>query len=63
LEQHAVWLLGLIAQEHDLTLQDIQMLLLQEKALCVGLGSVWRFHDRHGINGLSGSVNSIKQII
>lgn len=49
LEQHAVWLLGLIAEKHDLALRDIQMLLLREKALCVGLGSVWRFYDRHGI--------------
>jgi putative ABC transport system permease protein len=49
LEQHAAWLLGLIAEEPDLTLQDIQRLLLREKALSVGLGSVWRFYDRHGI--------------
>ena len=49
LEQHAAWLLGLIAEEPDLTLQDIRMLLLREKALSVGLGSVWRFYDRHGI--------------
>jgi len=49
LEQHAAWLLGLIAEEPDLTLQDVQMLLLREKALSVGLGSVWRFYDRHGI--------------
>jgi hypothetical protein len=31
LEQHAAWLLGLIAEEPDLTLQDVQMLLLREK--------------------------------
>jgi putative ABC transport system permease protein len=49
LEPHAAWLLGLIAEEPDLTLQDIRMLLLREKALSVGLGSVWRFYDRHGI--------------
>jgi transposase len=42
-------LLGLIAEEPDLTLQDIQMLLLREKSLSVGRGSVWRFYDRHGI--------------
>ena len=40
IEQHAAWLLGLIAEEPDLTLQDIRMLLLREKALSVGLGSL-----------------------
>jgi putative ABC transport system permease protein len=49
LEQHAAWLLGLITEETDLTLQDIQRLLLQEKGLSVSIGSVWRFYDRHGI--------------
>jgi transposase len=49
LEQHAAWLLGLITEESDLTLQDIRILLLREKALSVSIGSVWRFYDRHGI--------------
>ena len=49
LEQHAVWLLALIADKPDLTLHDIRMLLSREKALSVSVGSVWRFYDRHGI--------------
>jgi transposase len=49
LEQHAAWLLALIADKPNLTLQDIRMLLSREKALSVSVGSVWRFYDRHGI--------------
>jgi len=49
LERDAAWLLRLIVEQPDLTLQDVQMLLLREKALSVGIGTVWRFYDRHGI--------------
>jgi putative ABC transport system permease protein len=49
LESHAAWLLELIAKNPDLTLHDVQMLLLREKAVSVGVGTVWRFYDRHGI--------------
>ena len=49
LDEHAVWLLGLVAAQPDLTLEEIRGLLLQRKGLSVGIGSVWRFYDRHGI--------------
>ena len=37
-------------QEPDLTLEEIQRRLLAERQHKAGLGSVWRFFDRHGIS-------------
>jgi transposase len=50
LDEHAAWLLGLIDAQPDVTLDEIRLRLLQEKALSVGIGSVWRFFDRHGVS-------------
>jgi len=50
LEEHGSWLLGLVQAQPDLTLEEIQRRLLREKGLRVGIGSVWRFFDRHGIS-------------
>jgi len=36
--------------EPDLTLEEIQRRLLDERQQKAGLGSVWRFFDRHGIS-------------
>ena len=44
------WLLGLVGQEPDLTLEEIQRRLLDERQQKAGIGSVWRFFDRHGIS-------------
>jgi transposase len=44
------WLLELVRQEPDLTLEEIQRRLLDERQQKAGLGSVWRFFDRHGIS-------------
>jgi transposase len=49
LDEHETWLLELIVPQPDLTLEEIRALLLQQKGLAVGIGSVWRFYDRHGI--------------
>lgn len=49
LEQHKQWLVELVAAEPDLTLEEIRARLLREKKLSAGIGSVWRFYDRHGI--------------
>jgi transposase len=49
LDEHEAWLLELIVVQPDLTLEEIRVLLIQRKALSVGIGSVWRFYDRHGI--------------
>lgn len=50
LKQHEEWLLALVRQEPDLTLEEIQARLLEERQRKAGLGSVWRFFDRHGIS-------------
>jgi transposase len=50
LKKHEEWLLGLVKQEPDLTLEEIQRRLLAERQHKAGLGSVWRFFDRHGIS-------------
>jgi transposase len=50
LEAHAQWLLDLVDREPDLTLEEIQRRLLEEQGQKAGMGSVWRFFDRHGIS-------------
>lgn len=50
LEAHRDWLLELVRQEPDLTLEEIQLRLLHEREQKSGIGSVWRFFDRHGIS-------------
>ena len=49
LEQHAAWMLARIAEDLNLTLRDVRLMLWREKALSVSVGSVWRFYDRRGI--------------
>jgi transposase len=49
LEQHEQWLLGLVAVEPDLTIDEIGTRLASAKKLTVGRTSVWRFYDRHHI--------------
>ena len=50
LKRHEEWLLDLVRREPDLTLAEIQCRLLDEREQKAGLGSVWRFFDRHGIS-------------
>jgi transposase len=50
LEAYAQWLLGLVDREPDLTLEEIQRRLLEQQGHKAGIGSVWRFFDRHGIS-------------
>lgn len=50
LKEHEEWLLELVRQEPDLTLEEIKRRLLDERQHKAGLGSVWRFFDRHGIS-------------
>jgi len=50
LKQHEEWLLELVRKEPDLTLEEIQLRLLEERQHAAGLGSVWRFFDRHDIS-------------
>jgi transposase len=50
LKRHEEWLLELVRRESDLTLEEIQGRLLDERQQKAGIGSVWRFFDRHGIS-------------
>ena len=50
LKQHEQWLLELVRREPDLTLEEIQRRLLDQRQQKAGIGSVWRFFDRHGIS-------------
>ena len=50
LKKHQELLLALVQQEPDLTLVEIQHRLLDERQQRAGIGSVWRFFDRHGIS-------------
>jgi transposase len=50
LKRHEEWLLELVRCEPDLTLEEIQDRLLDTRGQKAGIGSVWRFFDRHGIS-------------
>jgi transposase len=39
-----------VGREPDLTLKEIQRRLLDERRHKAGLGSIWRFFERHGIS-------------
>jgi len=49
LEQHAQFLLGLIAQEPDLTLDEI-VAAMGKRRIAGSRSAVWRFFDRHNIS-------------
>ena len=49
LKPHSDWLLALIGERADLTLEEIRG-LLGEHGVRVGVSSIWRFFDRHGIS-------------
>ena len=50
LKQYEQWLLDLVRQEPDLTLEEIQSRLLDAHQHRAGLSSIWRFFHRHGIS-------------
>jgi transposase len=49
LDQHKQWLIELIAAEPDLTLEEIRVRLRSQRKQKAGIGSIWRFFDRHDI--------------
>jgi transposase len=49
LGRYKLWLLDLVENEPDLTLEEIRDRLRREKKLAVATSSVWRFYDRHKI--------------
>lgn len=48
IEAEADFLLGLIEGTDDITLAEMQRRLHDERGLRVGIGTLWRFFDRHG---------------
>ena len=58
LEKHKQWLLDLIVAEPDLTLAEIGARLLKVKKQKAGIGSIWRFYDRHDITFKKNSARS-----
>jgi len=46
IEAHAEFLLDQVAQTPDVTLAELQA-LLRERGVAVGIGTMWRFFDRH----------------
>jgi transposase len=50
LKEYEQWLLDLVGREPDLTLEEIRGRLLDEHGHSAGIGSIWRFFDRHGIS-------------
>jgi transposase len=49
LETHKQWLIDLVSAEPDLTLEEIRARLRSEKKQKAGIGSIWRFYERHDI--------------
>ena len=49
LEKYRQWLLDLVAAEPDLTLDEIRTRLRTVKKHKAGIGSIWRFYERHDI--------------
>ena len=48
IDAHAAFILGAIEEKDDITLVELQV-LLAERGTPVGIGTLWRFFDRHRI--------------
>ena len=49
IEAEAEFLQGLVVGKDDITLHEMQRRLADERGLKVGIGTLWRFFDRHGV--------------
>ena len=49
LDAHEAYLLGLIEQTVDITLDEMRRRLAEERGRRAGFGTLWRFFDRRGI--------------
>lgn len=49
LDAHEVFLLELIEDEVDITLEEMRQRLAAERGVAAGIGTLWRFFDRRGI--------------
>lgn len=50
LDAHESWLLALLSEEADLTLEEIRARLAAERDATSCVNSLWRFYDRHKIS-------------
>lgn len=60
LEAHASWLLGLVAKQPDLTLDEI-VVAMQQHGIAGSRTAVWRFFERHKITVKKKSVRAAEQ--
>jgi transposase len=49
IEAHAELLLSTVAAQPDITLAELQALLLKERNESVAISTLWRFFNRHGL--------------
>jgi len=49
LDAHEAYLLGLIEQTVDITLDEMRHRLAKEHGVSAGFGTLWRFFDRRGV--------------
>ena len=49
LDAHEAYLLGLIEETVDITLDEMRARLAEERGVCAGYGTLWRFFERRGI--------------
>lgn len=49
LEPHSAFLLDLIRQQSDITLEEVRA-VLGERGVAVSVTTIWFFYDRHGIS-------------
>lgn len=49
LDAHEAYLLGLIEETVDITLDEMRHRLAEERGVRAGFGTLWRFFDRRGI--------------
>ena len=50
IEAEADFLMAQCEQQPDITLAELQDLLVRERGVAVGIGTLWRFFDRRGIS-------------
>lgn len=50
LDVHAEYLLGLVADNRNLTLEELRTRLAQERGMQVAISTLWGFYQKHGIS-------------
>ncbi len=50
LDVHAEYLLGLVADKGNLTLEELRTRLAQERGMQVAISTLWGFYQKHGVS-------------